>query len=127
MYFAVAAISLILNLVILLSYCCCGVAQANKAALAATTFSWITLIGNLIVWSIAASLYRKEKKTNDLWGWTCGPAARAIQKEFADQVQFNTYCNIQVSNASSARYIIPLTLNSRPPGLLVLHKLVWLS
>ena len=58
------------------------------------------MAGNLIVWSVAASLYRTEKdkngKSNDLWGWTCSPAATKIQKEFAGEVNFNNFCNIQV-------------------------------
>ncbi|KAF2738337.1 hypothetical protein EJ04DRAFT_429430 [Polyplosphaeria fusca] len=95
MYFAVAALAVILNFAILISYWCGGVEKANKAATVATTFSWITLVGNLVVWSVAAALYRKEKKTTDLWGWTCSPAARAIQKEFSKEVDFDKFCNVQ--------------------------------
>jgi hypothetical protein len=57
------------------------------------------MIGNLIVWTVAASIYRKEKdkdgKPNDLWGWTCSAAARAIQKEFTHEVNFDQYCTTQ--------------------------------
>jgi hypothetical protein len=99
MYFAVAATALLLNLVIVLSYFFGGVNSANRAAIAATVFTWIHMIGNLIVWAIAASLYRTEKdkggKHNDLWGWTCSAPAKAIQKDFAHVVDFNAYCNIQ--------------------------------
>ncbi|KAF2658088.1 hypothetical protein K491DRAFT_703033 [Lophiostoma macrostomum CBS 122681] len=99
MYFAVAATSLLLNLVIVLAYMFSGVDSANRAAVAATVFTWIHMIGNLIVWAIAASLYRTEKdkggKHNDLWGWTCSAPAKAIQKDFAHVVDFNAYCNIQ--------------------------------
>lgn len=101
MYFLVAGISVLLNFAILLSYMCGGVQKANKAAVVATAFTWFVLLGNLIVWCVAASLYRTEKdkdgKSNDLWGWTCSPAAKAIQKEFAKEVDFNRYCNVQVS------------------------------
>jgi hypothetical protein len=100
MYFLIAAISVLLNFIILFSYKF-GVEKANKAAVVATTFTWVVLLGNLIVWCVAASLYRTEKdkngKSNDLWGWTCSAAARAIQKEFADQVDFDRFCNVQVS------------------------------
>ncbi|KAF2122450.1 hypothetical protein BDV96DRAFT_608506 [Lophiotrema nucula] len=94
MYFLVATISLLLNLVIIFSYKF-GVKYANKATVVATTFSWIVMIGNLVVWSVAASLYRKEKKETDLWGWTCSPAARLIQKEFKKEVDFDQFCNVQ--------------------------------
>ncbi|KAF2793726.1 hypothetical protein K505DRAFT_243686, partial [Melanomma pulvis-pyrius CBS 109.77] len=98
MYFGVATVSLVLNLVIIFSYKF-GTKYANKAAVIATTFSWIVMAGNLVVWSVAASLYRTEKdkggKSNDLWGWTCSPAAQKIQKEFAGEVDFDRFCNIQ--------------------------------
>jgi hypothetical protein len=99
MYFLVAGISLVLNLSIVISYCFGGVKHANRAAVVATTFTWIVMVGNLIVWGVAASLYRTEKdkdgKSNDLWGWTCSPAARAIQKEFKTEVDFDRFCNVQ--------------------------------
>ncbi|KAF2705602.1 hypothetical protein K504DRAFT_506007 [Pleomassaria siparia CBS 279.74] len=98
MYFGVALVSLILNFVIIFSYKF-GVKYANKAAIIATTSNWIVMAANLIVWSVAASLYRTEKdkggKSNDLWGWTCSPAAKKIQKEFAGEVDFDRFCNVQ--------------------------------
>lgn len=101
MYFVVAGISLALNLLILVAYAF-GVDKANLIASVSTAFSWTMLLGNLVVWCIAASLYRTEKdkdnKSNDLWGWTCSPAARKIQKEFAGEIDFNRYCDIQVSS-----------------------------
>jgi hypothetical protein len=100
MYFAVAFVSLLLNFIIIFSYKF-GVKYANKAAVVATTFNWIVMAGNLVVWCVAASLYRTEKdkngKSNDLWGWTCSPAAMKIQKEFAGVVDFDKFCNVQVS------------------------------
>ncbi|KAF2813898.1 uncharacterized protein BDZ99DRAFT_459647 [Mytilinidion resinicola] len=98
MYFAVAATALVLNMVILVSYKF-GIKNANRAASISTFFTWIVMIGNLVVWSIAASLYRSEKnkngKSNDLWGWTCSAAAREIQHVFHDDVNFNKFCKTQ--------------------------------
>ncbi|KAF2252411.1 hypothetical protein BU26DRAFT_422632 [Trematosphaeria pertusa] len=98
MYFLIAGVSLLLNFVILFSYKF-GIETANKAAMVATTFTWVVMLGNLVVWSVAASLYRTEKdkdgKSNDLWGWTCSAAARAIQKEFAKEVDFDRFCSVQ--------------------------------
>lgn len=100
MYFLVAGISVLLNFAIIFAYKF-GVEKANKAATVASIFTWATLLGNLVVWCVAASLYRTEKdkdgKSNDLWGWTCSPAARAIQKEFAHEVDFDKFCNVQAS------------------------------
>lgn len=98
MYFAVAAVSVLLNFFTVFAYKF-GFDKANKASYIATTFSWVMMIGNLVVWSVAAGLYRTEKdkdgKSNDLWGWTCSAGARAIQKEFASEIDFNRFCNVQ--------------------------------
>jgi hypothetical protein len=98
MYFGVAALALVLNLVILVSYRF-GINVANKAA---TMTTWVIMIGNLVVWSVAASLYRSEKdkggKANDLWGWTCSSAADKIQDVFARDVNFDKFCTTQVSS-----------------------------
>lgn len=100
MYFLVAAISVVLNFVIIIAYSF-GTKKANKAATVATVFTWAVMLGNLAVWCVAAALYRTEKdkdgKSNDLWGWTCSPLAREIQKEFAHEVDFDKFCNVQVS------------------------------
>ncbi|KAF2835886.1 hypothetical protein M501DRAFT_1019489 [Patellaria atrata CBS 101060] len=94
MYFSVAAVTVILYLITLISYKK-SVKAANKATYVTTTFTWVVMAGNLIVWIVAASLYRKEKKVDDLWGWTCSDAARAIQGIFEDDVDFKTFCNVQ--------------------------------
>lgn len=97
-YFAVAAISTILNFATIFSYKF-GVSRANHLSMITSIFSWAIMLGNLVVWCVAAAMYRIEKnkggKSNDLWGWTCSPAAKAIQREFADEVDFNMYCNVQ--------------------------------
>lgn len=100
MYFGVAAVSVLLNFTTMFSYKF-GIAKANVASVITSTFSWINLIGNFVVWCVAAGLYRAEKdkngKSNDLWGWTCSAGARAIQKEFVGDIDFGRYCNVQVS------------------------------
>jgi hypothetical protein len=99
MYFGVAAVSVLLNFVTICSYKF-GVDRANVASVITTTFSWVNVLGNFIVWCVAAGLYRAEKdkngKSNDLWGWTCSAGARAIQKEFVGDIDFGRYCNVQV-------------------------------
>jgi hypothetical protein len=98
MYFAVALASLVLNASIMVAYSR-SVRMANIAATTSTVFEWLVILSNLIVWSVAVTLYRTEKnkggKPNDLWGWTCSDAARLIQHAF-EEVDFNRYCGIQV-------------------------------
>ncbi|OCK84386.1 hypothetical protein K432DRAFT_378600 [Lepidopterella palustris CBS 459.81] len=97
-YFGVAATSVLLHFIIILTYTC-GVKRANNAATVANVFTWVVLISNVVVWGVAAGLYRSEKdkdgKSNDLWGWTCSDAADGIQEVFKSHVNFNTLCNSQ--------------------------------
>ncbi|KAF2197481.1 hypothetical protein GQ43DRAFT_380910, partial [Delitschia confertaspora ATCC 74209] len=102
-YFTIALIGVVLQFSILLSYLC-SVARANKAAIISDVFSWAVMIRDLAVWAVATAIYRREKglhgKNKDLWGWTCSSAARDIQEVFAKEVDFNSYCNIQITTAS---------------------------
>jgi hypothetical protein len=100
MYFSVALTSFILNFSSLLGYLR-SVKTANLANTMATVFSFIILAANIIVWAVAAAIYKYEKgvvdqlgKHDDLWGWTCSGAAKAIQDTF-HEVPFDRYCNIQ--------------------------------
>ena len=101
MYTAVAAISVLLNAIVMISYFG-SVRRANTAAKVATTFSWIIITGNLGVWIAAAAIYRQQKnlngKPNDLWGWSCSSGAQQIQKVFKDQINFSNYCTTQVQH-----------------------------
>lgn len=99
MYFSIAAVSFILNIAILLSYCK-GVKHANRAASVSGVFSALVLITHVVVWIISTALYRYGKepvngKERDLWGWTCSDVAAKLQGELM-AVNFNTYCNVQV-------------------------------
>jgi len=100
MYFAIAALSALLNFGTVFSYKF-GVETANAANYVTSAFTWIVMLGNFVVWSVAAGMYKSERdkdgKSNDLWGWTCSAGARAIQKEFAGEVNFDKFCNVQVS------------------------------
>ncbi|CAN9155690.1 unnamed protein product [Alternaria alternata] len=106
MYFGVAAVSVLLNFTTMFYYKF-GIEKANVASVVTSTFSWINLIGNFVVWCVAAGLYRAEKnkngKSNDLWGWTCSAGARAIQKEFVGDIDFGRYCNVQYARSLPAR------------------------
>lgn len=103
-YFGVVLLSAVLNFTTTFSYTF-GVRQANTASYVASVYEWADMLGNLAVWVSAAAVYRSEKdkngKSNYLWGWTCSPAAQVIQKDFAGEVDFNMYCNVQ----SASRYV----------------------
>jgi hypothetical protein len=73
-YFGVAATSVVLNFSTIFSYFF-GVSKANTASYITSVFTWVIMLGNLVVWVVAAGVYRNEKDkgghSNDLWGWTC--------------------------------------------------------
>jgi hypothetical protein len=101
MYFAAALASLALNGAIFASYAC-SVAAANRANVVAVTFDAAVLAANLVVWIVAAALYRAEKDRggvpNDIWGWACSAGAKEIQKAFKDEVDFDSLCNVQTGS-----------------------------
>jgi hypothetical protein len=107
MYFGVAVVSTLLNFGVLVSYLRGSIAGANKTAYVSSIFTWVVMLGNLIVWCVAAALYRSEKATDDLWGWACSDAAKLIQREFADQIDFGESCNVQVSLSLSGAPLLP--------------------
>lgn len=97
-YFGIALVSTLLNFATVLSYAV-SVSRANTVSVISTVFSWVVMLGNVLVWAVAAGVYRAEKdkggKSDDLWGWTCSPAARALQGEFKTEVDFGKYCDVQ--------------------------------
>ena len=104
MYFAIAVISLVFNATIMTSYLH-SVKAANKAATVDSFFTSGVLLLNLVVWTMSTSLYKHESTVtndkgihNDLWGWTCSPAAQILQPVFDDQLNFKTFCNIQAAS-----------------------------
>ncbi|KAF2427713.1 hypothetical protein EJ08DRAFT_735934 [Tothia fuscella] len=101
MYFTIALSSFVLNFSSLVSYCF-SVRASNITSTIASTFSMIIMAANIIVWGVAAGIYRYQKgvinesgKHDDLWGWTCSGAAKAIQETFKQEVPFDRYCDIQ--------------------------------
>jgi hypothetical protein len=103
MYFAIATVSLVLHISVLVAYRL-STKALNVASKMSTLVSSLILLGNLTIWVVTVAIYRHEKdlngKSNDLWGWTCSGPAKALQKTFEKEVQFDTYCNIQVSPSS---------------------------
>jgi hypothetical protein len=99
MYFSIGIVSVVFHFGVLFAYLMSKKA-INRAAQLNTAFSGMNLVFQLAVWAITCGIYRYEKDlhglSNDLWGWTCSEAASALQTVFEKEIQFNTYCNIQV-------------------------------
>ncbi|KAI9772762.1 MAG: hypothetical protein M1839_002307 [Geoglossum umbratile] len=99
MLFCVAAITLIINLVILIAYLR-SIKAANRISTLSTIFGLMVFGGHVVVWVSVAVLYRWGKDTNgvsnDLWGWTCSQGADKIQESFRNVVNFQAVCNRSV-------------------------------
>ncbi|KAM0723564.1 hypothetical protein Q7P37_000551 [Cladosporium fusiforme] len=98
MYFGVSLISFVFNLGTIIAYCK-GTDKANSISSIASWWTTAVLVGHVIVWAVGTVLYRYGKepvkgKFRDLWGWTCSPAAFAIQSSVTN-IDFRQYCTIQ--------------------------------
>lgn len=100
MYFSIAATSFIMNLGTLIGYFW-GTKAANYVSTVSSVFNYTVMAANLIVWIVVAGIYKYEKEVltdglhRDLWGWSCSPAADALQHAFVDEVPFDRYCAVQ--------------------------------
>lgn len=101
MYFGIAVISLAFNSTIMFSYLH-SVKTANSVATVGGYFTGGVLLLNLVVWTVTTALYKQQSVVtndrgvhNDLWGWTCSPAAQILQPVFDEQLDFARYCDIQ--------------------------------
>ena len=84
-----AGVSLLTAIVTMLMFCCCY-ERASR--------SWklILLLNSVEVtyWIIVAVVYRKEKRLNDLWGWSCSEIADELQAG-GGSVHFDRLCVLQ--------------------------------
>lgn len=103
LYFTIAVVSFFFNLGIMVGYLH-SIRTANLAASVSSVFNTAVLLLNFVIWCVTAALYKqqsvvtKDGKHNDLWGWTCSPAAKIIQPAFHDQVNFDKYCTVQTAS-----------------------------
>lgn len=84
-----AAVSLLTAIIMMLMFCCCY-ERASK--------SWkLVLFFNAIevsYWIVVAVVYRKEKRLNDLWGWSCSQIAQQLHLD-GGSVPFDKLCTLQ--------------------------------
>ena len=102
-----SGVTLLISIVVLASYFLSTkhANQTNNTVGTAATLAEVS--AHITVWITAAIAYRAGNTGRDLWGWTCSDGSDAIQSEFQAVVNFNTYCNLQVSLG----FQVPLLLN----------------
>lgn len=66
--------------------------KANAISSVQSVASVIIELAHIIIWIVAAVLYRVGKTGKDLWGWACSPLAKNIQPSFNNVVHFNQVC-----------------------------------
>lgn len=115
MYLGVSVVSFLVNTAIVIAYWR-GVKAANRTASVTGWWSHFLIAAHIVIWIVSAAIYRYGKepvdgKFKDLWGWTCSPAAKALQDVLVG-VNFDQYCTIQVSTLQRVLFKILLTLST---------------
>jgi len=93
----ISLITFFMNLVTLIAYCC-GVGAANKTYTCSSVIGYIFLGVHVVIWFVAAGAYKVANvKGNgkDLWGYSCGDEADAIQAEVQSFLDFGKLCTMQ--------------------------------
>ena len=96
MVLAIATVTMMMNLITLFFYCC-GVDAANKSNRIMGYLGYIVVAVHAVVWAVTTGLFKMANVGNDLWGFSCGPSADAIQTEVQSFLNFDSLCKIQVS------------------------------
>ena len=96
-----SAISLLLNVVVVVAYFK-SVETANTAAANFAYISYIIAATHVGMWIPTAVAYRAGKNGEDLWGWSCSIKAEQIQIAFLGVVDFKRACHIQTAAWASA-------------------------
>lgn len=107
----VSALGLIANAIVVVSYFG-GQKAANDASSVASFFSGLGILIHLVVWAVAAGLFKQQNATNgvenDLWSWSCSTTADARAEAFKKVVNFDFLCKTNVS--PTAQPLLPWPL-----------------
>lgn len=91
MLLASSLVTFLMSVVVLCFYCLCFKRASESWKLVVLNYG--VHIG---VWLVVTTLYRTEKVTNDLWGWSCTQIATDLQQKGHSRVNFQDLCKIQV-------------------------------
>jgi hypothetical protein len=85
------------SVITLVIFCCCFKRAAESWKLAA--FGYVI---HIVAWVAVTTIYRTEKRLDDLWGWSCSDIATKLQDEGHASVDFNKLCTVQVRSTKPA-------------------------
>lgn len=105
---SVSGLGLFSNAVVIAAYLFSQQA-ANSASSVATFFSGLNMLAHLIIWAVAAGLFKQQNAQNgienDLWSWSCSTTADARAETFKE-VNFEFLCTSNVSLFSRTTSLI---------------------
>ncbi|MCJ1430813.1 hypothetical protein MMC27_000163 [Xylographa pallens] len=114
MVLAIATVTMMMNLITLCFYCC-GVDAANKSNRIMGYLGYIVVAVHAVVWAVTTGLFKMASVGNDLWGFSCGSEADAIQSQVQSFLNFNDLCMVQtgtwvVTIIETVSYILLLVI-----------------
>ncbi|MCJ1287699.1 hypothetical protein MMC26_007051 [Xylographa opegraphella] len=114
MVLAIATVTMLMNLITMCFYCC-GVDAANKSSRIMGYLGYLVVAVHVVVWAVTAGLFKMANVGNDLWGFSCGPNADAIQDQVQSFLNFNNLCMIQtgtwvVTIIETISYLLLITI-----------------
>ncbi|KAF3911411.1 hypothetical protein ABW20_dc0103255 [Dactylellina cionopaga] len=90
---AVAGLTLVFNLSVLLAYCC-GRRAADNVASKSGYIKLLSPIGHLIIWGTTAGTFKAGATGNDIWTFSCSnePSVVAVQQNFEKTINYDMLC-----------------------------------
>ncbi|KAK6504749.1 hypothetical protein TWF481_006688 [Arthrobotrys musiformis] len=100
---AVAGITLIYNISVLVAYCC-GRKASDKVASGSTYVKLLSPLGHLIVWATTAGAFKGAANGNDIWTFSCSdaPSDVSIQQEFENKINYDILCTTNTASFYTA-------------------------
>jgi hypothetical protein len=56
------------------------------------------MLVHFLTWAAVAGVFRALRSGRDIWGYTCGATADAVQEQVKSFVDFGKLCMMQVSS-----------------------------
>ena len=91
MLLAASFVTLVVSIGTLIAYC-----VNFKRARGSWKVTIAKYVLSVAAWIVISTIYRIEKKHTDIWGWSCGDKAAAVQVASHGKVNFSGLCSLQV-------------------------------
>ncbi|KAK6345555.1 hypothetical protein TWF718_007467 [Orbilia javanica] len=100
---AVAGLTLIYNITVLVAYCC-GRRASDKVASGSSYVKLLSPLGHLIVWATTAGSFKGAATGNDIWTFSCSdaPSDVSIQQEFQNKINYDILCTTNTASLYTA-------------------------